>query len=490
MKTRSDSLSRPRAALVGSAVVLALLAGPAARAASLDLNFVQFPERRSISLRFHRLAPAPLATVTGDVTFRDGQAEVEIAYKDMKPAILYGGDITCYVVWALTRDGGHENLGELIVEEDRGDALFRTAKKEFALVITAEPYYLVREPSDLVLYFNAKPSDRRAVSVTAPYSSFVQAADHAMDSIAQIAWDSDTPLELLQARKALELAAQHDAAKFAPDLYAEAEAALKSAEKERSRRKRHDFARRSVALSNEAINITARRLEEQELERRIAARRAEMNELEQRAHEAEQAAQSARESVTQMNTELAAARAERARLTDEMTRLEAERSKLQEQMTALRTQMQELEQQRKRLQQEKTELNTRLSQALSKVAETQQTVRGFVVNLPDILFDVNEASLKSNAKIVLAKLAGILLISPDLKVRVEGHTDSTGSEEYNLRLSQRRAESVVAFLVQEGVDPGRLEAVGYGMSKPIADNSTPEGRRKNRRVELIISDGR
>jgi len=110
-----------------------------------------------------------------------------------------------------------------------------------------------------------------------------------------------------------------------------------------------------------------------------------------------------------------------------------------------------------------------------------------VVNLPDILFDVNQDTLKPQAQLVLAKLAGILLIMPDQDALVEGHTDATGDEYYNLDLSRRRARTVTQFLQIQGLEPQRLQARGFGIEKPVADNETPEGRKRNRRVEIVIS---
>jgi outer membrane protein OmpA-like peptidoglycan-associated protein len=112
-----------------------------------------------------------------------------------------------------------------------------------------------------------------------------------------------------------------------------------------------------------------------------------------------------------------------------------------------------------------------------------------IVSLPDILFDTDQATLKNDAKIVIAKLAGILLILPELNLRVEGHTDSTGSADYNQDLSERRAVSVRDFLAQQGIGGQRMVAVGYGLSRPVADNATREGRAKNRRVEIVIAEG-
>ena len=166
----------------------------------------------------------------------------------------------------------------------------------------------------------------------------------------------------------------------------------------------------------------------------------------------------------------------------ELARIEGER-------VALAASLAALEEQSAALEREKAELSTRLQGALSQVADTQQSARGMIVSLPDILFDLNEATLKNEAKVVIAKLAGILLILPELNLRVEGHTDSTGSADYNQGLSERRATSVRDFLAQQGIDGQRMVAVGYGLTRPVADNSTREGRARNRRVEIVIAEG-
>ena len=138
---------------------------------------------------------------------------------------------------------------------------------------------------------------------------------------------------------------------------------------------------------------------------------------------------------------------------------------------------------------EKEDLSARLQGALSSVADTQASARGMIVSLPDILFDTDQATLKQDAKVVIAKLAGILLIMPELNLRVEGHTDSTGSPDYNQGLSERRSASVLEFLGQQGISHERMMSVGYGLTRPVADNATREGRAKNRRVEIVIAEG-
>lgn len=107
--------------------------------------------------------------------------------------------------------------------------------------------------------------------------------------------------------------------------------------------------------------------------------------------------------------------------------------------------------------------------------------------MPDVLFGFNQATLKPEARIRLAKVAGILLAHPDLHLQTEGFTDSIGSDEYNLQLSRRRAAAVRDFLISQGVQPGSIETQGYGKADPIASNATEAGRALNRRVDLVVS---
>jgi len=423
---------------------------------------------------------APNARVGAKVTSnKEGQAEIEIDYKDMKPAVLFGGDITSYVVWAVSKDGRAINLGELPTRDAKGSVRYRTGLKIFALLITAEPYYLVRKPSEMVMFYNANPASNKIPSDDFAFSAFAPAASHQLDSIVNISWDSDEPLELIQAEKAYELAQRIGAENHAPDLFFQATTTLEQAKSlagaGRKRKTSADFALRSVALSNDAIGISERKIEAAELEAEIAARRAEMEALETRAFEAE--------------TMLTEAEGMLTEATERTTELSAERSRLEAGMIALRTEQAALEDAVVGLRADRQELSSRLDQALSLVADTRSTARGTIVNLPDILFDVNQSTLKPEAKLVIAKLAGILLIMGDLNTRIEGHTDSTGQYNYNMSLSEARASSVRDFLFQQGIKGDRMTVEGYGPDRPIADNTSQTGRAKNRRVEIVIAEG-
>jgi outer membrane protein OmpA-like peptidoglycan-associated protein len=159
------------------------------------------------------------------------------------------------------------------------------------------------------------------------------------------------------------------------------------------------------------------------------------------------------------------------------------------QAASLEKQNASLQQQNQALVKERDDLAAQLDHALSSVAQITKTARGVVVNLPDILFDLNKATLKANTQVALAKLAGIVQLFPRINLRIEGYTDSTGTDEFNMRLSRERAESVRSFLAQQGVANGRMTTEGYGPKLPIADNSTPEGRARNRRVEIVLAEG-
>jgi outer membrane protein OmpA-like peptidoglycan-associated protein len=515
---------------------------------SVELHGVSFPERQSVELPVVPRPGAPQARLSAEVLYRKGQASIELWYESMKPAILYGGDVTCYVVWAVTRDGTAENLGELLTRKMSGKLHFKTGQKSFGLMVTAEAYYLVSKPSQLVVFRSLAPLGYPELATKFTFDALQEPPRHGMENIEGIRWDSRVSLELLQARKAHELANRMDAATHAAEVHAEAGAALEAANEFAKTapkgRELLDAARRSVALSNQALNISAHRIEALEIERQIAERRAETAALEARAAEAEKATQEAQqlarmahEQAEQARLQADAARQEaervrleRERMASETTALRTEKATLESSMLVLRQEKAALQREKSafeqeslllrqekslleqesarqaaesaRLQREKAELESlfarvqaekdaltgRLESALSHVADTKDSARGYVVNLPDILFDVNEATLKPDARLVLAKLAGILLIMPDQRVEIEGHTDSTGSAEYNVDLSQRRANAVLSLLRGQGLEAARLQAVGFGMQRPVADNGTADGRRRNRRVEIVISD--
>ncbi|HEY3203504.1 MAG TPA: OmpA family protein [Thermoanaerobaculia bacterium] len=538
------------------------LATPRPAAADVQLTAVQFPERSSIDLKMvptNRVAPAE---AEAEVKFKDGQARVEIEYEHLPPAILFGGDVTSYVVWAVARDGNAENLGELIVHDPRGKAEYRTGQKEFALIITAEPYPLVLKPSDLVVFVSGPPPVKKARSTPVTFSGLAAGARRGNEQIGGMSYSGSDPLELVQARAVLSQAQRMGAEKYNPDAMRDAGIALAQADNSfRAGRTRLgvDYARRSLSLSSTAIRDTNRNLAEQAAAAAAARRAAEMDALQQQTTAAKEQAETAqqqafaareqalaaREQAAAAQQQLAEAQRQAADAQQELSSLEQQARQAQQDAAAaqdraaaaglsidaadaarrdaeearrkaenlaaqadaaraeaertsaevaakaatLEQQKQQLQAENERLVRERDDLAARLTGALSQVASITTTARGVVVNLPDILFDTNKATLKQNAQIALGKLAGIVSLFPNINLRVEGHTDSTGTDEINNRLSRERANSVMAFLRNQGVAERRMTAEGYGSRLPVGSNSTVEGRAKNRRVEIILAEG-
>lgn len=476
-------------------------------ATELTLHETTFPERRKIDIDFSRNPEAPEARLKAYVKHMEGHAEIEVKFWNMKPAVLFGGDITSYVLWAITRDGDWENLGELWVRKQDDRLEVTSALKNFALIVTAEAYPLVSRPSDLVLFISKPSDDKKAVSTVFLFSDLAPAPTVGMSSIANVRWEGSQPMDLLQAEKAVELAKREGASSYTPQVFREASLALAQAKAlartPSPKKEIVDYSRRAVARSSEAIQTTLRIKEREAIEKEIAERRKEMEALEQRARDAESMASTAKLQLAEATNQKAAAEAaivaataQLTQVTAEKTAMEAERQaliaekqKLESQQQSLQASIAEMSERAKKLAEEREQLSSRLESALSHVASTESSARGMIVNLPDILFDTNQATLKTEARQVIAKLSGILLIMSELNLRIEGHTDSTGSDAHNQTLSERRAGSVKDFLAGQGIGMNRMVAVGYGENRPVADNETRDGRSRNRRVEIVIAEG-
>jgi outer membrane protein OmpA-like peptidoglycan-associated protein len=143
--------------------------------------------------------------------------------------------------------------------------------------------------------------------------------------------------------------------------------------------------------------------------------------------------------------------------------------------------------QRVQAENDKTRMRAQLLQQLNMILETRDTARGLIVNMSDVLFDTAKFTLRPGAREKLAKVSGILLAYPGLRIQIEGHTDNVGGDEYNQKLSEQRADSVRDYLVQQGVGTGAVSAVGFGKARPVTTNDTATGRQQNRRVELVVS---
>src|SRR5215472_1048019 len=454
------------------------------------------------------------------VTGHTGRLALDTSFHHLRPAREFGPEYLTYVLWAITPEGRPVNLGEVIPHDD-GDVYLQLTSglQEFGLILTAEPYFAVTRPSDMLVAENIVRKDTEGAihPITARYELLQKGQYTVSISPAQLPaseaqHQKKTPLQILEAENAIAIAQASGADKYAPQALQKAQDYLSQARDYQ----RHDkgktaigtVARAAAESAEDARLITmekkhqeqvaAERLKQQE---RIRLAQTETERQAARAEEARSNAQ--READRRALAEQERLSAERARLEAEQAAKQAAQEKAQadqqlqqarqqqqilaQQAEQSRLQAQQAEQARVQSEQQAEQQRQRLLQQLNQVLQTRDTAKGLIVNVSDVLFDTGKSTLKPGAKVRLAKVAGIILAYPDLRLEVDGYTDSTGSHEFNQELSERRAEAVRDFLVSQGVSPSNVGARGFAEADPIASNNTATGRQLNRRVELVVS---
>jgi outer membrane protein OmpA-like peptidoglycan-associated protein len=511
------------------------------------------PRHDDTPLDFEGTSLLPKAEGRANISGEKGYIRIDAKFDKIEPATRFGPEYLTYVMWAITPEGRATNLGELQVKGDDGRLKVTTELQAFALIVTAEPYFAVTQPSDVVVMENVvrkglwDNTNGRVEPLQAKYELLKRGTYLMNTDGASVKWPAPTPgvpLDLAQARNAVEIARLARADQYAIDTYSKAARLLADAE---DARKHHNntnkimMPARQAAQTAEDARIIALQRQEQiyqeqqraaalqrendardraraEEERRLQAeqqrqaadqqrQQAEQQRLlaDQQRQQAEQErllADQQRQQAEQEKVAADAARAaaeaaaERNRLDAEnqradadRVRAEADRARLDAESAraAAEAQARQARSVAEQSEREKAQLRDQLRAQLDTILETRETARGLIVNVSDVLFDFDSANLKPGAREKVARIAGILQSHPDLKIQVEGHTDSVGSDDYNLRLSDRRAESVRSSLVQQGVARDMVGTTGFGESKPVATNGTAAGRQQNRRVEIVVS---
>jgi outer membrane protein OmpA-like peptidoglycan-associated protein len=436
-----------------------------------DLDAVNYLHRSgSTKIAFRGTPLLPQAKGEAKVTSERGGIVIDAQFEGLTPANGFGKEYLTYVLWAITPDGRPNNLGEILPSGTKNNITVTSALQSFGLVVTAEPYFSVTQPSDLVVLENQIIQDKttgvlekvNAHYMLLPRGTYAETAG-AKTVANPITRDEKYPLELYEANNAVRIAQQAGAEKYATDIYNDAVLDLKNATDILEGRKPDSkmgitYARQAVQRSEDARLVTLRKQ---------AAERQRDTEMARQNAEA-QAQQSA----------LAAAQADAARARADAERARAEAATAQAQAEAAAA---------SKSAESATAARERLLAQLNTVLATSESARGLIVNMSDVLFDTGKYTLKPATQISLAKVSGILQSYPGLKLQVEGYTDSTGSPEFNQKLSENRAETVRDFLVTQGVKPENIAATGYGEAKPVADNNTAQGRALNRRVQLVVS---
>ncbi len=466
---------------------------------------------------------APQAKGHADVNSRNGYIEIKANVNKLEPATRFGNEYLTYVLWAITPEGRPKNLGELRLEGNDAKVDVTTDLQSFGLIVTAEPYFAVSVPSDVVVMENIIRTDTIGKSefIDAKYE-LLQRGQYTLnvapDRVRAMPMDARNPPELYQARNAVQIAQWTGADKYASDTYQQAAQLLQQAEQYSVRKERKPAqmtAREAAQKAEDARIITIRRMDEERLaqERQAAADREQRAKAEteaeaQRRAQAEMARNQAEQARSQAEQErLAADRAkaeaqaatsvaQQERAAADRARGEAEAARqaaLQQQQQAqseaekARGQAAEADRMRVQAEQDRDKVRQDLLSQLNMVLETRESARGLIVNMSDVLFDTAKYTLKPGAREKLSKISGIVLAHPGLKLEVEGHTDNVGGDDYNQKLSEQRASAVRDYLVEQGLKSDSITSIGFGKTKPVADNGTSAGRQQNRRVELVVS---
>ena len=454
---------------------------------------VNYRHRATTSVDFQGTKLDPNGKGKAKIASSTGRLKIDVEMENLPKPSIYGPEYLTYVLWAITPEGRAANLGEIIPRKDgKAELTVTTDLQAFGLILTAEPYYAVTIPSDQVILENLIKSDTKGWEqpIEAKFD-VLQRGEYTVEvSPAQLASqtaDEKMPTDLKEAINAVAIAKAAGAQQYAAETLAKAEDFLARAQDYYARKQGDKaigtVARGAVQSAEDARLLTIRRKREEE---RIAQQR--------RAEQAEQDRQAAvqqKEAAIQLQqqAETDRAKAEEARHQAEQAQREAEQARADAlaQKQAAQAESEKARQDAQRAEQDKEQTRARLMQQLNQVLETRESARGLIVSMPDVLFDFNKYTLKGEARERLAKVSGILMAYPGLNVKVEGHTDNIGSQDYNQKLSDHRAETVRGFMVSQGVAPEIITAQGFGMNQPVAPNDTPAGRSKNRRVELVVN---
>ncbi|HWZ44587.1 MAG TPA: OmpA family protein [Candidatus Saccharimonadales bacterium] len=468
----------------------------------------------STKIDFHGTELMQRASGEARVENKKTRVEIDAHFDGLLDSTQFGLEYLTYVLWAVSTQGRAENLGELLVKNGSARLKGATTMQTFGMIVTAEPYFAVNQPSNVVVLENVLRTDTlgKEETIEAKYELLgrgVYSSSNTKIENAIFGIDPKTPRELFEARNAVRIAHIAQGDKYAASSVVKAEQQLRQAEElyrlKRDKSSVEAAAREVVQTAEEARVMSVKLKGEEEAQARIAAekRAAEAREAKaradadaeiQRRKDAELAraqAQAAQASAEKMRMEAEKAAAEAARQKQEADTARAALAVEADKSRQLAQQAEQARQQadlaRQQAEKEKLDLRARLLQQLNSILATRDTARGLIANLSDVLFKTGSAELLPGARERLAKVSGIVLAYPGLHLDVEGHTDSVGGDEYNQGLSERRAAAVRDYLVQQGIAGGSIASRGLGKTQPVATNDTAEGRQQNRRVELVLS---
>ena len=473
-------------------------------------------EHRSGASRLDFAGTDLMASANGEakVNSKRGSIEIDAEFGNLQKPTTFGNEYLTYVLWAISPEGRAVNLGEVLVGDNHRSKLRATTDLQaFALIVTAEPYYAVRQPSNVVVLENEVRDTTKGTTeaVNANYELMERGGyiptGYKFDPVVL---NARLPLEFFEARNALRIAQSEGAEQYASDSYGHAVQLMNNADEYAI--SKHIDTKPLIAISREVVQtaedsraIAVKKLDEIQLARErqdsadVQAKSQEQADVAiQQKEQAQADAAKAQAARTQADSDAAAARADAAdaqtataQAKSDMAASEASSanavSAAQADAEQSRLAAQQSQQAAQQADADKAVMRMRLSVQLNSILQTRDSARGLIISMSDVLFDTGQYSLKPGAREKLAKVAGILLAYPGLDIAVGGYTDNVGSDAMNQTLSENRANSVRDYLVQEGVATNSVSSKGFGNTLPVASNDNSSGRQQNRRVELLVS---
>ena len=484
-----------------------------ANVVSRTVKAMHYRPGSSVKIAFHATDLMPNATGEAKIEGKKASITIDAKFQNMEEATKFGLEYLTYVLWAISPEGRADSLGEVTIEHGNAHIKTSTDMQTFGLVLTAEPYFAVTQPDNTVVFESVLPEGvGQGENIETKYEllgrgTYSSANEKIQNAIFGV--DRSTPLELFEARNALRIAHIAAGDKYATSILTKADHQLMLAEtayrQKQGKSAIESAARETTQTAEEARVMAVKQRAEDEAQSKAAADKlaAEQREATARANaeaeskrradaeQAQKAAETAKAEAEAAKAEAQQAAQEAARQKEEAEKAKAEAIAQQQQLAAETAKAQQAaaqsDQLRQQAEKEKQELRARLLQQLNTILSTRDTARGLIANMSDVLFKTGSFELAPGARERLAKVSGILLAYPTLHVQIEGHTDSVGTDEYNQNLSEKRADAVRDYFVQQGIAADSIQAKGFGKTVPIASNETAEGRQQNRRVELVLS---
>ena len=482
---------------------------------SRSVQAVNYKHRSGSSkLDFAGTTLMPSANGVAEVNSKRGSIAIEAEFGDLQKPTTFGNEYLTYVLWAISPEGRAVNLGEVLVGGNhRSKVNVTTDLQAFALIVTAEPYYAVRQPSNVVVLENVVREDTKGTTeaVNAKYELMERGGyiptGYKFDPVVL---NANLPLEFFEARNAVRIAQSEGAEQYAAGSYQHAMELMNHADEYATRK--HIDRKPLIAVSREAVQTAedARAIAVKKMDEvRLANERQDSADAQAQSR---QQADDARRQKEQAQSDTAVAQADKAQAESDAAKArndamdaQAAAAKANADMansqaasaTALSAAQADADRSRAAAQQaqlnaqqadtDKAAMRAKLSEQLNSILQTRESARGLIVSMSDVLFDTGKFSLKPGAREKLAKVAGILLAYPGLDIEVGGYTDNVGGDVMNQTLSENRAGSVRDYLVQQGVASGSVSSKGFGNTLPVASNDNSAGRQQNRRVELLVS---